>query len=422
MLMPAIFLAVLSRAEGEMAVAELFGDITLEQVLKLADESNPGILAARFELQAAEGRKLQAGVRPNPDLSFEAENVLGRNEMKGFDSAEYTVQLEQQVEIVGKRSGRVKKAELERQLSAFDLAALHLDTEAETTRRFTAVQGAQEQVALSKEILALAEEFQKAVSARVKAGKVSPLEEEKAVILLARQKAELFQAEKELAGARVKLAAMWGSANTKFDRATGEFFAVPSSVDVVALTASLKESPDVARWKTEVEQKRVALKVEKVSRIPDLTVAGGIRRFNESGDDAYVLGVSIPFPLFDRNQGNVKESAALLSAAEKQKLSAEVLAGAELAEAAGAFAAATNKVTVLQAEIIPRARSVYDSIKSGYQQGKFTYLEVLDAQSAFCEAKKEYIDVMVLCHKTTADIRRIAGISRLNKKGNNNVQ
>ena len=391
---------------------EPVGEIILDQALKLTRERNPDIMAAQYEVQAATHRKTQAGVRPNPSLSFEAEDVLGKNEMKGFDSAEYTAQLEQTLEIGGKRSKRIKKAELDRQLSGFDLSARQLDVGAETVRRFIAVQGAQERLALSREFMALAEDFVRTVSARVQAGKVSPMEEEKAKILLSQQKNHLFQAEKELDSARVQLSAMWGSSNPSFERVSGNFFAIPGLPALREISARLKDNPDVERWNTEVEQRKAALKNEKAARIPDVSLAGGIRRFNDTGDNAFVMGLSLPLPLFDRNQGNVRESSVLVLMAEKQRLSAEVSANAALVEAYQAFLSASNKVSSLQVEIIPRAKSVYDSVKTGYLQGKFLYLEVLDAQRTLFEVRGEYIKAMVLCHSAFADIERISGTKK----------
>jgi len=411
----AVLVAVFSCAAASRAVEEPAGEIALGQVIKLASEANPDVLSAQFEVQAADSRKIQAGVRPNPDLSFEAENVLGKNEMKNFDSAEYTVQLEQKLETCGKRSKRIRKAELARQLSSLDLTARQLDIEAETVRKFVVVQGAQEKLALNHEFMTLAGDFLKAVSARVQAGKVSPMEEEKAKILFSQQKSQLFQSERELDSARVQLSAMWGSVGPKFERVTGDFFTVPQLPSMPELATGLTNNPDVGRWSTEVEHRKVALKSEKAARIPDVSIAGGMRRFNDSGEDAFVLGLSIPFPVFDRNQGNVRESAALISVAEKQRLSVEVSANAALVEAYQEFLSASNKVSSLQVEIIPRAMSVYDSVRKGYLQGKFSYLEVLDAQRTLFEARDKYIDALVSCRSCAVDVGRISGTKKLIK-------
>ena len=410
-----MFVAFSVPGYAENETNEPAGEIILDQALKLACEYNPDILSAQYEVQAATHRKTQTGVRPNPNLSFEAEDVLGKNEMKGFDGAEYTAQLEQTLEIGRKRSKRIKKAELDRQLSGFDLSARQLDVEAATVRRFIAVQGAQEQLALNREFMALAENFLKTVSARVQAGKVSPMEEEKAKILLSQQKNAMFQAERELDAARVQLSAMWGSAEPRFGLVGGDFFAIPVVRSISDLAGGLKDNPDVGRWAAELEQRKASVNTEKAARIPDVAIAGGIRRFNDTGDDAFVMGLSLPLPLFDRNQGNVRESSVLVLMAEKQRLSAEVSANTALVGAYQAFLSTSNKVSGLHTEIIPRAKSVYDSVKTGYLQGKFSYLEVLDAQRTFFEAKGECIDAMVSCHSAFTDIERISGIKKYNK-------
>lgn len=400
-------LSVTNNAKG--GAREPVGVLDLNQAISLVMESNPEIQSAQLELKAAEYRMLQAGLRPNPNLSFQAENVLGKNELSGFDSAEYTAQLEQTLEIGGKRSKRVESAELNRQLRVFNFTARQLDVEAETVRRFTALQGAQEQLALDREFMSLAQEFQKAVAARVQAGKVSAMEEEKAKILLSKQKAVLFKAENELASARVRLSSMWGSSKPGFDSVSGDFFSIPLLRAMSDLVEGVKENPDVGRWKAELAQRNAGVKAEKAARLPDVTIAGGVRRFNDTGDNAFVLGLSLPLPLFDRNQGNVLQSATLVSIAEKEQYSANLAANTELEKAYHEFLSASNKVSTLKIEIIPRATTVYDSVKAGYVQGKFSYLDVLDAQRTLFEARGEYIDAMVACRSAAADIGRISG-------------
>ncbi len=388
------------------------GELTLAQTQGLADERHPELHAGRLESQAAESRVTQAAQRPNPGLSLEAENFGGNDGLQGFDGAEYTAQLEQTVELGGKRGKRIRAAEAEKQLAGFDLAAKRLDIRAETGRRFVALQGAQERLALSKESLALAEEFVRAVAARVRAGKAAPMEEDKAQILLAQQKAAMDSAQRDLQVARVQLSAMWGSPTPAFDRASGDLQVVPSLPEVASLTARMTANPDWARWAAELEQRQAVLGRERAARVPDVTLSGGMRRYSETDSAAFVAGLSVPLPVFDRNQGRIREATLLVQKAEQQRRAAEVEAMAALTGAYQTLAAALRKIETLKRDVIPRSKSVFDSVQKAYAEGKYTYLDVLDARRTFFDARAEYVEALVLGHKARADVERFVGDAR----------
>lgn len=385
------------------------GEITLPQAIKLTEERHPELEAARLELKAAEGRITQAAVRPNPNLSAEAENFAGKDELEGFDGADYTAQLDQTIETGGKRSQRIRVANSERQLTAFDLETMRLDTRAEVIRRFVSVQGAQERFSLGKEFVGLAEDFLKAVIARVQAGKVSPMEEDKARILLAQERSALDTAQKELETARVRLCSLWGDITPQFERGVGDLQVVTSIPALPEVVACLSKNPDLARWATEVEQRKAVLAQEKAARLPDLTIAGGIRHFSASDSDAFVASLSVPLPLFDRNQGKVREAAALLEKVEHQRRAAETTITANLVEAYQTLSVTLNRVSTLKDDVMPRSKAVFDTVQTGYAQGKFTYLDALDARRAFFESRAEYIEALVSYHQAVADVERMMG-------------
>ncbi len=385
------------------------GELTLAEALTLADTHQPALLAARLDVQAAESRVTQSALMPNPGFSLEAENFGGQNELRGGDAAEYTAQLEQTLEMGGKRHKRIRVAKTGRQLSAFDLDANRLDIRAETVRRFVSLQGAQERLALRRESVALAEEFAQTVAARVRAGKVSPMEEDKAHILLVQQKVNLDSAQREILSARVRLSAMWGSTTPRFDRVNGDLQAIPAIPDLTDLTLCMPANPDLARWAAEIEQRKAILAQEKAARLPDVTVAGGVRRFAEIDSDAFVAGLSIPLPVFDRNQGKAREAAVILEKAEQQRLAAEVTAAAALTEAYQTLSAALHRIAALKNDVIPRSKSVFDAVQTGYNEGKFAYLDVLDARRTFFDTRAEYVETLVSGHQALASVERIIG-------------
>ena len=397
-------------AEITAAFTEPVGKLALPQALALAEERHPELSAARYEKQAAGDRITQAAAVPNPALSFEAENFGGSGEQRHFKAAEYTAQLEQTLELGGKRSKRIRVATAEDQLSGFDLEAARLDLRAETIRRFVGVLGAQAQADLAQETLTLADNFVQAVAARVGSGKVSPMELEKAQILLAQKKIAHDQARQTLATARMQLSAQWGSVLPAFECAVGDLPVLPAAPPPLSdLLLCLPGNPEVARWAGELERSRAILAQERAARVPDLTVAAGVRRANATDDYTLVAGVSVPLPIFDRNDGKIKEAEALLARAEQQRRAAEVKAAAALAASHQVLSTAIKRVTALKGDVLPRVKTVFDTVQNGYAQGKYSYLDVLEAQRTLVETRAEYIEALVSAHTGSADLERIVG-------------
>ncbi|MCX7008662.1 MAG: TolC family protein, partial [Kiritimatiellaeota bacterium] len=353
-------------SHAQPSPAEPEGPLTLEQALALVAARHPELELGRLDVAAAAARKQQAGLWANPTLAAEAENFGGSGERTGTALTEYTVQIEQPLELGGKRSRRLHVAECEQRLTIFDLAAKQLDAQAETQRRFAALLAAQARVQLEGEFLALTEEFCRAAGLRVRAGRVSPLEESRAQIELARQRVAQQQAAAALATARGQLAALWNSSAPRFTLVTGELTALPDLPALEKLQAALPQNPDLARWATEVEQRRASLALAKAGRIPDVTAAAGVRWFNEDSGYAFVAGLSVPLPLFDRNQGALREASVLLLKAEREQHAAEVHAQTALVSAHQTLASARTKALALKDEILPRAAQVLEATRAGY--------------------------------------------------------
>ncbi|MCX6996553.1 MAG: TolC family protein [Kiritimatiellaeota bacterium] len=387
-------------------------ELTLEQARQRVLEHQPAWAAAQWDVRAAAGRARQAAARPNPSLTLEAENFGGQGDFNGFDRAEYTAQIAQPLELGGKRAQRQRAATQDQRLADYDLEAQRLDWEAEATRRFVTVLHGQEQCALGGDFLILAEAFHNAVAARVRAGKVAPTEETKAEILLAQRKLLLDQAWQDLVRARSQLATLWGAATPDFERAAGTSPTPPPLPPLAAWLDRLPRNPDLSRWSAEIEQRRATLDLATAGRVPDLTVAGGVRHFSETDSQTLVVSVALPLPLFDRNQGRIQETQAGLAKAARLQRAAEISATTRLTETHQALVTMERKIAALKGEILPRAQTVFEAMMKGYQLGKFTYLEVLDAQRACFEARSEYLEALASYQQGRADLERLAGEPR----------
>lgn len=396
-------------APSATVAPEPSGMLTLRTALSQALMKNQTLAAFSWEVRAKEARTLQASRFPNPELGMEIENFGGSGTKKSFDAAESTIQLSQLIELGGKRFKRIKAASLEKDLAAWDYEAKRLDVFTETTLAFIEVLASQEQVRLANETLRLSEQVLDTVKKRIQAGKVSPLEETKASVTLTVSQIAKQTAQRNLNAARQRLASWWGSGSSDFEEAQGDLETLAAIPSGESLQRLLVQNPAIARWDAELDQRRAAVALEKANRIPDIVLSGGVRQFEESDDHALVVGIGLPLPLFNRNQGGILEAQAGLAKAEAERKAVEVGLGAELAEAYQALAASHSEASALRDQVLPSAQRAFDGAQRGYQEGKFGFLDVLDAQRTLFDVKGQYVEALARFQKGKTVVERFIG-------------
>lgn len=385
--------------------------ITLRQALTLALLRNPELAAFSWEIRVREARALQASLLPNPEINVELENLGGTGEFGGFDQTETTIQLSQLIELGGKRRKRTRVAAFESDLAAWDYEVKRLDILTRVTQAFLDVQSAQGQHELAMEFVRLAAEFVDIVSRRVQAGATSPAEESRARVALSSAQIELGRVQQELETARKRLAATWGSTAPTFQQATGNLDISQSIPKIDKLLTLLTQNPEVARWAIEMQQRRAVVELAEAQKIPDPAIGGGFRRLAESEDNAFVLGLAIPLPIFNRNQGAVTEARLRASKAELERQATELRVATSVAESYRALSTAFNEAAALQTSVLPEAQKAFDTISEGYKQGKFGFLDVLDAQRTLFASRGQYLQALTDFHKAEADLERLIGQS-----------
>ena len=390
-------------------MTEPTGNLHLGQAQALALRQSPALAAFAWEVRAGEARTLQAGLAPNPEIGIEFENFAGSNGLKGVDGAESTFALTQVIELAGKRPKRARVAALERDLSAWDYEAARLDVLTQVAQAFVDVLSAQERLAVDAELVDLAGQVFRTAAARVKAGKVSPIEATRAGVALSTSRIGLERAHQALTAAQARLVATWGGDGPTFERVVGDLESLQAIPSADVLRQRVEQNPDIARWATAMAQRQAAVTLEEANRIPDPTLGGGFRYFNESNDQAFLFEVSVPLPVFDRNQGNLLEARYQRVKAEEERRAAAVSVRTVLAATYAELSAAFTEASTLRDDILPGAQSAFDATSEGYRQGKFQFLEVLDAQRTLFEVRGQYIEALANYHKAVASLERLIG-------------
>lgn len=384
-------------------------NITLAEALNLVQKQNPSLAALTDEIRARGAAVMQAGLLPNPDFSLEVENFAGQDALQGFDSAETTITLSQLVELGGKRSKRRQLATLEKDLADWDYRSKNLDLLAATAKTFVQLLSLQEKVSQSEELLKLSEHTLAVVGERVDAGKVSPVERIRAQVELAAMRNKHNKTRRELVSARRRLGSFWGAKQVSFEQAVGDISRLAQLPPEENIKNKLTNNPDLARWSNELEQRKAAVELERAQAVSDLTVSVGVRNFRDSDSNALVAGIEIPLAIFDRNQGGVDGAQAQLEKARHNRRAAENEAQTALKEAWQELSAAHEEASVLRNEIIPGAQSVFDAMELGYREGKFNFLQLLDAQRTLFEVKGQSLQALTSYYQARIEIDRLTG-------------
>jgi len=399
---------LLNAASAMPKIDKPTGSITLRQALYLALMGNPELASFSWRIRAKEARVLQASLLPNPRFRLVMEDFGGKGERSNFDTTQTSFMFFQKILVAGKRAKRTRLASINRDLAGWDYETKRLDVFTEVSKTFVEVLAAQKRLELKEKLVNLSKETLNTVSERVKAGKVSPVEETRAKVALSSSQIELRQAKRILEGAMKRLVAIWGGQVT-FDGAHGQLDAVKPIPSEKQLSNLIAQNPDIARWVVEMEQRMASVELEKANRFPDLTIIPSVRHYSDTGDNAFLFGFVIPLPIFNRNQGKVLEAQSNLIRARQERRSAKMRVRKALASDYQALSTSFIEATILKNDVVPGAQNAFEAVKEGYRYGKFDYLDMLDAQRTLFEVSGRYIEAMANYRKAAADLERLIG-------------
>jgi cobalt-zinc-cadmium efflux system outer membrane protein len=385
------------------------GVLALQEVIAKVLLHNPELQAFSFEIRAREARTLQESLRPNPKLSVTPQDFWGSGDLGGFDRMENTAMLSQVIELGGKRMKRQKAANLNRDLAQWDYETVRMNILTQVAKAYTDALAAQEKRKLAQELVQLSKKSYNAVKARVISGKVSPIHEVKAQVALSATQIEQQQAENNLKAAYRRLASFWGSLDPRFKHVGGSLYLITPVPPFATLVGRMQKNPDLARWATETIHRQAVVTREESKAVPNVTIGAGSRYIQEVQDFAWQVNVTIPLQIFDRNQGGIAEARHRLAKADAEKRSVKLRLQRALSNQYANLINSYKRVVNLKTKILPGARTAFEAVNEGYRFGKFGYLEVLDSQRTWFNARSQFLDALAEYHKAVADVERLTG-------------
>ena len=405
MLIAALAVPCAADAQAQASVETTAGPVlTLEQTLALAEASAPSLEAALAGVRATGAGRDVAGLRPNPTINGGLEYFGGSGQYRGLRSAEATVGVALPIELGGERSARVGVANALGEQSRVALVIAAADIRLAVTQAYIEAVAADRRVTTAREQAGIAGEAARAAGIRVRAGRASPIEQQRADVLRINADASVERAQRLSDVARGNLARRIGRPVSGaldlawFDRVQGYGPSMPVSPGgTLALSAA----------RAEVATADAQVRLARSQRIPDVTVSAGARRLDATNDMAAVVGLSIPIPLFNNGRASLTQATAQREQADAMRRAAELDAGQSIATAQAEVANAATTARTTSGPVMAAALESARIARIGYREGKFGQLDLLDAERTLSETRTAAIDALATYHDAKARLERL---------------
>lgn len=366
--------------------------LTLAELEQLALAGNPSLRRAAAMVAAARGNALQAGLPPNPGVGYEGQQ-LG----SGGLAEQHGVIFSQ--EII--RGGKLR---LDRAVADRDRVRLDQEFAAQQQRVLTDVRVAfyqvllaQRQIAVTQDLMNISQRGAEAVDGLFRANEVGRTD-----ILQAQLESENAQMLSQNARHRMdaawrSLAAIIGDPTLPPRELTGDLTAAPLELTFeAALGRLLSQSPEIAAATAVVERARLALERQRVEPTPNVDLAGVVNVIDNGigGRTDGGVAVSVPLPIFNRNQGGIARACHELIAAREALAQLQLDLQNRLAPVFEQYSNARNQVRRYDEVILPAARESLELMQRMYGAGETTYLSLLMAQRTYSQTNLNYLDAV----------------------------
>lgn len=379
--------------------------VTMTEAVERALQASPALKAKGERSLAADAVIRQAATSPNPLVSFEIENAAGTGRFTALDESEMSLGVSQRIELGGKQSARVG-------LAAADKA--FLDVERERAAQAVAHQArvafielfaAKSALAIAEQQLKVAEDIERLAARRVSAARDPVTVKLRAQVSTADYRAKHEQLLHDLHRTKLALSNLWGDPSEDFEIDVAALQAEPVGYDA----APLAYSPEVREREVAAERAQRKLEMEQSNASSDVSVGVGVRRFENGGDFAGLLSLSVPIMVFDDNQGNVERAVAEYRAAKLDVLEAQRQHRQQLLSLEEEVERSRTELKSVRDVQLPLAREALAAARRGYEAGAFAFTEIAEAQRIVAELEDRQISALRTLHLAHASIGKLTG-------------
>ena len=377
--------------------------LTLPQAIEYSLQNNGGLKSFRDEKGIRDAGKVRAGLLPNPSLEVEA----GTGALTG-SSTENSLSLgvSQEFFLAGKREKRLAIAERELEMYRWQLADQERVLREEVKTAFYDVVLAEQRIALADRYIVLNRQLLDVAKERLTAGDIPELEMNLIKVELARSEGAKLDLAKSLLQSQAKLLTIMSLPLGQQPIISGN---LESAASLTKTLAELKQfaherRPDLKALGSEKSRGESDIILAEAEGIPNLTAGLALTRDTtaidvggvEHKDADYIVGLrlSIPIPVFDKNQAGVQEARAKRNSTES-RLTAAIRSVEREVETAYARVQNADKVLGLyRIDIIPQLEENLKLTREAYRLGEVGVLAVIQEQKKFFEVNEGYLTAL----------------------------
>lgn len=350
-------------------------------------ENNPELRAAGARVEAAAGRAYQARKWSNPELELTAED-WPVSHGRGFSDAQQTIGVAQTLPFPGKKSLDKRMGGAEVKVSDAERALRRTELVRDVKVSFFRVLASERLVAVSTQLVAVAESSATTARKRVDAGAAAYQEQLRAEVQWEQARTELTGFERELATARQGFATLLGRPDLSDAKLLGALAEAPDAALMAAgAEGSLDRHPSAAAARANLDRAELANRRARLEPYPDVKVGVGGGRIGETDQSIIQLGFSFPLPIIDRGKGKQQEARANVRVAEAELRAVRQQLRREWANALKRYRAAAEQVAIYRERILPKADEALRLVQTGFEQGKFGFIDLVDTQRTTAEAR-----------------------------------
>lgn len=371
--------------------AESTGPYTLEAMLQLAAENNPTLLQSRLHISSTLAQAMQAGLYPNPTFSYVQEQIGLETADEKDSPGEFQGGVLQQRFVTANKLELSRNKYRQRAKVAEHLAVAQQFRVCNDVRiHFHRAIAATRTLELQQEMLKTAEDNVVTVREMYNLGQANRADAHRANIELQQHRLMVLKATNDLRRHLVELTALTGVelCNVQID---GALESSRELIDFEAACARMfAESPEVLAAQAKLREDHVTLARENVEWIPDVVVSGGAGYNYETDETVGTASIGIEIPLFDRNQGTIRQAQADLvrqrAEVRRTRLTLRRMLAGEYDRYLTAWQHAMNYETV----VLPESREAYRLSLESYRDNRAEWPDVLAAQRAYTQRRIEY--------------------------------
>ena len=373
-----------------------------EQIYELAERDNLLVNAVRRRRAVAEAQLLIAGLRPNPDFI----TAYTRSEPR----VQYSVS--QLVELGGKRGRRIDVAKNELRLTELDVDAALRTLRHDVRAAYFNLALARNSYEIGQQAVAQAKELADIARTRFEAGDIAQFEVLQAELGVDRATNDLNRLENTERIARAVLNQLLNrDPEAPLDQRDSLFNRLAGLSAQTLIGQALSQNVELLTVEQQIKTEESRLRLARAQRVPDLTLEPGVETFDSAHTHpGFKMQVTVPLPIFNRGQGDIKRSSAMLDQLRAERDAARQRISSEIGRAALNLESARKQVEFYETKLLPEAERLRQLAIEAYQVGQTGLLSVIDATRNARDVRQAYLQALFDYQTALADLEQAAGV------------